>query len=128
MRLDEVALREMLAAAEQLLELLTEREAERRFHEDRPFRHSAFFEFVVIGEEVSRLSEDLRLRHPGIPWRQISAFRHRIAHGYFELSLPIVWQLWNDEIPRLRAQLLAVLAAEFPEDAEREFPTSHETT
>src|ERR1700724_2657917 len=113
MRRDDVCLREMLAAAEQLIELRCKPEAERLLHEDRSFRHSVFFEFVVIGEEVARLSEDLRLRHSAIPWRSISAFRHRIAHGYFDLSLPLVWQLWTDEIPRLRTQLLAVLAAEF---------------
>jgi len=75
-----------------------------------------FFKFVVIGEEVGRLSEELRLRHPEIPWRQVSAFRNRIAHGYFELSLPIVWQLWAEEVPRLKTQLLAILTAEFPEE------------
>lgn len=73
----------------------------------------------MIGEEVSRLSDELRLRHPGIEWRQIGAFRNRIAHGYFELSLPIVWQLWTDEVPQLREQLLAVLLAEFPVRADR---------
>jgi uncharacterized protein with HEPN domain len=96
--------------------LLAKPEAERLLHEDRSFRHSVFFEFVVIGEEVARLSEELRLRHPEIPWRKVSAFRNRIAHGYFDLSLPIVWQLWTDEIPRLRTQLLSILAAEFPEE------------
>ena len=116
MRSDEVCLREMIAAAGQLIELLAKPEAVRLRHEDRSFRHSPTSEFVVIGEEVARLSEELRLRHPGIAWRQISAFRHRIAHGYFELSLPIVWQLWTDEVPRLRSQLLAVLSAEFPEE------------
>ena len=119
MRSDEVCLREMLAAAEQLLILLDKTEAERLLHEDREFTHSVFFEFVVIGEEVSRLSDELRLRHPGIEWRQIGAFRNRIAHGYFELSLPIVWQLWTDEVPQLREQLLAVLLAEFPVRADR---------
>lgn len=63
---------------------------------------------------MAQLSEELKLRRPGIPWRQISAFRHRIAHGYLELSLGIVWQLWQNEIPRLRLQLAEVLAAEFP--------------
>ena len=115
MRSDEVCLREMLAAAEQLLILLDKTEAERLLHEDREFTHSVFFEFVVIGEEVSRLSDELRLRHPG----KIGAFRNRIAHGYFELSLPIVWQLWTDEVPQLREQLLAVLLAEFPVRADR---------
>lgn len=42
-RSDEVCLREMLAAAEQLLILLDKTEAERLLHEDREFRHSVFF-------------------------------------------------------------------------------------
>ncbi|MFN0106032.1 MAG: DUF86 domain-containing protein [Bryobacteraceae bacterium] len=104
----------MIAAADQLMELRAKPDAERLLREDRGFRHSVFFEFVVIGEEAGRLSEELRLRHPGTSWRQISAFRNRIAHGYFELSLPFVWQLWTDEVPRLRTQLVAVMAAEFP--------------
>jgi uncharacterized protein with HEPN domain len=114
MRRDDVSLREMLAAAEQLLELLKRPDAERLLQEDRSFRHSVLFEFVIIGEEVAALSEALCSRHPEVPWRRISGFRNRIAHGYFELSLPIVWQLWHDEIPTLRAQLLSILAAEFP--------------
>src|SRR5712692_3816523 len=107
MRQDEVCLREMIAAAEQIVALIARPEAERLLHEDRSFRHSVFFEFVVIGEEVARLSEELRLRHPEIPWSKVSAFRNRIAHGYFQLSLPIVWQLCMNEVPLLRTQLWA---------------------
>ena len=114
MRSDDVSLGEMIAAADQLLALLANPQAERLLRQDRAFRHSVFFEFVIIGEGVAQLSEELKLRRPGIPWRQISAFRHRIAHGYLELSLGIVWQLWQNEIPRLRLQLAEVLAAEFP--------------
>lgn len=115
MRKDDDCIREMLAALEQLLELRRNPEAERLLVENRSFRHSVFFEFVVIGEEVARLSEGLRERHPIIPWQRISSFRHRVAHAYFGLSLPFVLQLWTDEVPRLRAQLLAILAADFPE-------------
>jgi uncharacterized protein with HEPN domain len=115
MRHDDVCLREM-AATTQLLGLLQRLDAEHLLHEDRAFRHSVFFEFVVIGEEVAALSEALRERHPRVPWKRIGGFRDRIAHGYFDLSLPIVWQIWNDEIPILQAQLLSILAAEFPEE------------
>ena len=79
--------------SQQLLDLLAKPEAERLLHKDRSFRHSVLFEFVAIGEEAARISEELRLRHPGIPWRKIGAFRNRIAHGYFDLSQPLVWQL-----------------------------------
>jgi uncharacterized protein with HEPN domain len=116
MRQDESCLRETIAAAEQIMVLIVRPEAERLLREDRSFRHSVFFEFVVIGEEVARLSEELRLRNPEIPWSKVSAFRNRIAHGYFQLSLPIVWELCMDEVPWLRTQLLAILTTEFPEN------------
>ena len=41
---------------------------------------------TVIGEAISRLSVDLRERHPQVPWRQIIAVRHRIVHAYFDLD------------------------------------------
>ena len=115
MRRDDACLREMLDAADQLLSLRAKPDAERLLHEDRVFRHSVFFEFVVIGEQVSVLSEDLQARHPEVPWRRIAAFRHRVAHGYFELSLAIVWQIWNEQIPGLRDQIQGILSEEFPD-------------
>jgi hypothetical protein len=44
---------------------------------------------TVIGEAISRLSVELRERHPEVPWRQIIAVRHRIVHAYFDLD----WQI-----------------------------------
>jgi uncharacterized protein with HEPN domain len=113
MRHDEDCLREMVEAAAQLFFLMNKPGAERLLTEDRSFRHSVFFEFVVIGEGVTRLSSELKLRHPEVPWRQVNAFRHRIAHGYFEISLPIVWQLLQSEVPRLHKQLMEVISVEF---------------
>ena len=115
MRHDDVCLRDMLDAADQLLALRARPEAEGLLQTDRVFRHSVFFEFLVIGEQVSALSEELQARHPEVPWRRIAAFRHRVAHGYFELSLAIVWQIWNEQIPELREQIQAILSQEFPE-------------
>jgi uncharacterized protein with HEPN domain len=64
-------------------------------------------------------------RHPEVPWRRIAAFRHRVAHGYFELSLEIVWQIWNEQIGALREQIQAILHQEFPD---RSFTRRFRTT
>jgi len=40
----------MISAMEQLLDLLAKPDTKRLLQEDRGFRHSVFFEFVVIGE------------------------------------------------------------------------------
>ena len=44
---------------------------------------------MVIGEECRKLSENIKVDFPDIPWRNITAMRNRIAHDYRGLD-PIV--------------------------------------
>jgi hypothetical protein len=52
-----------------------------------------------MGEAISRLSPELRERHPEVPWHQIVAVRHRIVHAYFDLDWQILWHSAMDDIP-----------------------------
>jgi uncharacterized protein with HEPN domain len=61
---------------------------------------------TVIGEAISRLSEDLRDHHPEVPWRQIISVRNRIVHAYFDLDWQILWNAATDDVPELRRQAL----------------------
>ena len=36
----------------------------------------------IIGEAATRVTPDVRNRHPGIPWLDIVGMRNRIVHGY----------------------------------------------
>ena len=58
---------------------------------------------------------ELRERHPGVPWRQIIAVRHRVVHAYFDLDWQILWDAATADIPELRQRVLNILEAEFPE-------------
>jgi uncharacterized protein with HEPN domain len=44
----------------------------------------------AIGEAVKDLDEDLRTRHPHIPWRQILGMRNILAHEYFTRESEII--------------------------------------
>jgi uncharacterized protein with HEPN domain len=68
---------------------------------------------TVIGEAISRLSVELRARHPEVPWRQIIAVRHRIVHAYFDLDWQILWDAATDDIPELHQRILDILITEF---------------
>ncbi len=70
---------------------------------------------AVIGEAIGRLSKELKERRPEVPWRQITAVRHRIVHAYFDLDWQILWDSSTVDIPELRRQVLEILATEFPE-------------
>ena len=69
----------------------------------------------MTDEAISRLSIELRERHPEVPWRQIIAVRHRIVHAYFDLDWQILWDAAIDDIPELRRQVLNILPTEFSE-------------
>lgn len=57
---------------------------------------------TVIGEAISRLSNQLMGRQPQVPWRQIIAVRHRIVHACFDLDGQILWDSSTGDIPELR--------------------------
>jgi len=70
---------------------------------------------TVIGEAASKLSEDLRSRHPEVPWKQAIGLRHRVTDGYFGLDWTIIWKTVTEDLPVLRRQIAEVLRVEFPQ-------------
>jgi uncharacterized protein with HEPN domain len=61
--------------------------------------------FEVIGEAAKRVPEDYRQRHPDIPWRHLAAFRDVLIHQYEGVSLPEVWQVIAEHLPRVDTAL-----------------------
>jgi uncharacterized protein with HEPN domain len=69
----------------------------------------------VLGEAVKRLPDDLRNRHPQLPWKKIAGTRDFIAHGYDSVDYEVIWGVLDVEADKLRKSVLAILAMEFPE-------------
>ena len=55
----------------------------------------------IVGEAANRLLTDWRQRLPGIPWAQVASLRNRLAHGYDEVDLNILWEIVVDDLPPL---------------------------
>jgi len=89
------------------------------FLKDEVLSAAVLHHLTVIGEAISRLSTELRDRHPEVPWRQIIAVRHRIVHAYFDLDWQILWDAATGDIPELRRQIADVLTTEFSESESR---------
>ena len=61
--------------------------------------------FIIIGEEVKRIDRyserKLLSNYPSIPWKIIMGMRDRIAHGYFEIDIDVVFDTLKNDIPPL---------------------------
>lgn len=55
----------------------------------------------IIGEAVKRLPDDLRAKHPEIPWRQIAGMRDRLSHGYDSVDYELLCNAVRDDVPQL---------------------------
>jgi uncharacterized protein with HEPN domain len=64
----------------------------------------------IIGEAASRVSNELRARHPEVAWGGMIGMRHVLVHGYFETDKELIWRVVEQDIPKLKSQLEKILA------------------
>jgi uncharacterized protein with HEPN domain len=55
----------------------------------------------VISEASRHLPDDLKARHPHIPWRKIAGIGNVLRHEYESVAAPIIWKLAVDDLPVL---------------------------
>ena len=81
------------------------------FEHDPKTQKAVEMNLVVIGEAASRVLERhaaFAQLHPELPWREMRGMRNRMAHGYFEINLDVVWSTVQTALPALVAQLSAL--------------------
>ncbi|MBD8871324.1 DUF86 domain-containing protein [Rhodanobacter sp. DHB23] len=93
----------------------------RTFLADRRTQQATILNIIVIGEVATRLLQGhvaFVERHPQIPWRSMKGMRNRIAHGYFDINLDVVWETVQTALPELLGQISAIRAdaATWPDD------------
>lgn len=50
------------------------------------------YRLAMIGETSKKLPDDLKQRHPDLPWREMATFRNFASHDYFGVDARLVWQ------------------------------------
>jgi uncharacterized protein with HEPN domain len=81
------------------------------------FRNSLVQDAVIrnietIGEAANNLVEidpGIAAKYPTVPFTQIYGMRNRVTHGYFAVSLPMVWDAVEVDVTELREKIASVL-------------------
>jgi uncharacterized protein with HEPN domain len=65
--------------------------------------------FVVIGEAIKALPEDLLTRHPAVDWKGFARFRDVLAHPYFRIEPTLLWKAASLSLSPLDAAVTSEL-------------------
>ncbi|MDY0747413.1 DUF86 domain-containing protein [Paucibacter sp. R3-3] len=84
------------------------------FLADKRTQQAVIMSLIIVGEAATKLMDghaDIVAAHPEIPWRSMRGMRNRIAHGYFDTNLDVVWNTVETALPALIAQISALRAS-----------------
>jgi uncharacterized protein with HEPN domain len=63
----------------------------------------------TMSETTQRLSEDLKATRPDVEWAKIAAFRNVLAHGYLGIDLERIWDIVQNDVPKLKTAIVEML-------------------
>lgn len=80
---------------------------------EKDILHDAvMMQFIIIGEAIINVETE-KLNKYDYAWYKVRSFRNMIAHEYFNIKLPAVWQIIENDLPKLRSVITLILQNEF---------------
>lgn len=71
------------------------------FSGDKKTQDAVARNLEIIGEAVGKLPSSLLASVEGIEWRKVTGLRNILAHEYFGISLPIIWDVIENKLDDL---------------------------
>jgi len=90
------------------IEQYAQRVSREQFLADTLVQDAVFRRLEVIGEAVKGIDDELRARHPEVPWKEIAGLRDVLIHGYFGVIPERVWKVVEEDLPVLKRQILDI--------------------
>jgi uncharacterized protein with HEPN domain len=63
----------------------------------------------IISEAVRHIPEEVRDKHPDVPWRNIMAIGNKLRHEYHRVDPDIIWDITQTHLGELRSVIEAIL-------------------
>ena len=75
------------------------------FLADKRTQQAVIMSLIIISEAATKVMDgyaESTQTHADVPWRSM---RNRMAHGYFDINLDVVWETVQEWLPALLQQL-----------------------
>ena len=73
------------------------------FHEDTRTVYAVTRCLEIVSEASRRLPDDLKARHPSIPWKDIAGAGNIYRHDYEDVAARVVWDTVQLALPHLQS-------------------------
>lgn len=78
---------------------------EDKFMYDETLQRAYSRSLEIIGEATKKLPKEFTEKYPQIDWSLMAGMRDKLIHHYFGVDYAIVWDVVNNEIPKLKPQI-----------------------
>ena len=82
------------------------------FLADKRTQQAVILNLIILGEAATKLMDrypDVAAANAHIPWQSMRGMRNRIAHGYYDINLDVVWETVAAALPELVETLTKAL-------------------
>ena len=63
----------------------------------------------IIVEAIRNVEDELIQLYPNVPWNEARGMRNILIHEYFRVEFDEVWKTLNEDLPKLKYQILQIL-------------------
>jgi uncharacterized protein with HEPN domain len=91
------------------LELVANSTTKEEFLNDWLKQDAVLKNFIVIGEAISQIDEEIKQKFPDVDWRGAKSMRNFIVHEYFSVDNSFVWETIFETIPTFKIQIKEML-------------------
>jgi uncharacterized protein with HEPN domain len=78
------------------------------FLSDKRTQQAVIMSLLIVGEAATKTMDqcpEFVQANAHVPWRSMRGMRNRLAHGYFEINLDVVWETVQSALPELLVAL-----------------------
>lgn len=105
---DSIYLRHIIDATDRISNYLEEVDS-LQFEKNHLLQDGVIRQLEIIGEATKRVSKDLRVTYPEVPWQDLAGMRDKLIHDYFGVDIETVWLTAHEDIPILKQQIEWIL-------------------